>query len=133
MISNQHCESLQFIDFEYGCCNYAAFDISNHFCEWAFDYDQENFFDFEKLPSLLEKKVFLQEYLLNLNQQQQQQQPFNLNLDSLITELPNFEIMSHLLWSYWGLIQSDLNLSNFDYFSYSINRLSILCSKFDLN
>lgn len=51
-------DEINFIDYEYGCYNYAAFDIANHFNEWA-GFDCE----FEQCPSEQVKREWISAYL----------------------------------------------------------------------
>lgn len=52
-------DKLALIDFEYCSYNYRGFDLANHFCEWSYNYNVENYPNFKftpgDLPSLEEK------------------------------------------------------------------------------
>lgn len=54
-----------FIDYEYSGFNPVAFDIANHWCEWAADYHTEepHVLDFSRLPDLQQQLLFVESYL----------------------------------------------------------------------
>jgi len=56
---------ITFIDYEYSGFNPVAYDIANHWCEWAADYHTEepHVLDFSKLPNLQEQQLFVEAYL----------------------------------------------------------------------
>ncbi len=108
-----------FIDYEYGGINYAAYDIANHFCEWASDFTDANstphIMDFEgKYPSLGEREGFLSVYLNTTDQ---------VIISDWIELVEEFKEISHLLWAYWGIIQASTSSIDFDYLGYSLMRL----------
>lgn len=55
-------DSLVIIDFEYCSYNYRGFDFANHFCEWVFDYTNEEppfFYEVESnRPTEIQKVCF---------------------------------------------------------------------------
>ncbi|KAF8066213.1 choline kinase 3 [Scenedesmus sp. PABB004] len=60
--------ALTLIDYEYSGFNPVAFDIANHWCEWAADYhtDQPHVLDFARLPSPEQQTAFVEQYLAAL-------------------------------------------------------------------
>lgn len=52
-------------DYEYAAYNPIAFDIANHFCEFAADYhsDTPHILDYTRYPSLEQRLRFCQAYL----------------------------------------------------------------------
>lgn len=63
-------EIVHFIDYEYAIPAPAAFDIANHFAEWA-GYDC----DYSRVPTRADRRGFLEEYVKSYNHH------LNLNLD----------------------------------------------------
>lgn len=59
---------MRIIDYEYSGFNPAAFDIANHWCEWAADYhsDAPHELDFARLPARSQQARFVRRYLLAL-------------------------------------------------------------------
>ncbi|KAG0212787.1 hypothetical protein BGX28_005634 [Mortierella sp. GBA30] len=45
-------------------------------------------------------------------------------LDSMYKEVNKFALTSHIMWGLWGLIQANQSEIDFDYFEYSLQRLS---------
>lgn len=112
-----------FIDYEYSGMNYAAYDIANHFCEWASDFTEANpnphIMDFEeKYPSILERRCFIEKYL--------EYSGFTGSVDRWMEAVEGFKEISHLLWAYWGVIQAKNSTIDFDYLGYSLMRLEAL-------
>lgn len=106
-----------FIDYEYGGMNYAAYDIANHFCEWASDFTEDNptphIMNFvEHYPKLEERERFLRRYL---NEEE--------SISCWLAAVEDFKEVSHLLWAYWGIIQANNSTIDFDYLGYSLMRL----------
>ncbi|TMS05886.1 Choline kinase alpha [Larimichthys crocea] len=60
-------QKLMLIDFEYSSYNYRGFDIGNHFCEWMYDYNCDEFpffkVDAQAYPSKAQQLVFIESYL----------------------------------------------------------------------
>lgn len=58
-------KALTFIDYEYSGFNPVAYDIANHWCEWAADYhtDQPHVLDFSKLPNEEQQQAFVEDHL----------------------------------------------------------------------
>ena len=113
-----------FIDFEYGGINYAAFDIANHFCEWASDFTEANplphLMDFkQKYPNLEEQDRFIRAYLEGTENDE-------AAVMRLICAVEEFKEISHLLWAYWGIIQASTSKIEFDYLGYALNRLEAM-------
>lgn len=56
---------ITFIDYEYSGFNPVAYDIANHWCEWAADYHTEapHVLDFSRLPDPQQQYLFVESYL----------------------------------------------------------------------
>ena len=112
-----------FIDYEYGGMNYAAYDIANHFCEWASDFTDDNptphLMNFtEKYPNSIEQVRFIRKYL---GSDASDEDIFNL-----IELVDKFKELSHLSWALWGIIQENNSKNDFDYLGYSLMRLEAM-------
>lgn len=108
-----------FIDYEYGGMNYAAFDIANHFCEWAGDFTEANLtphlMNFAaKYPNSEEQERFIRKYLGPSRKEE---------LLHWVEAVDRFKELSHLCWGFWGIIQENNSQNDFDYLGYSLQRL----------
>jgi len=105
--------SVQFIDYEYGCYNYRGFDIGNHFNEWAgFECD------YSKYPSKAVQMVWIRHYLKAFYNNE----PSAIEVDQVYKEANKFALASHFYWGLWGLVQAELSNIDFDYMEYAIMR-----------
>lgn len=111
------------IDYEYGGVNYAAFDIANHFCEWASDFTESNstpeIMDFAgKYPSVEEQQVFLYSYLTHFYQKM----PTKELVSEWHATVEEFRVMSNIIWGYWAVIQAANSNIDFKYLDYAVCR-----------
>ncbi|KAK4467937.1 hypothetical protein MN116_008544 [Schistosoma mekongi] len=147
-------KSVHFIDFEYCGFNHAAFDIGNHFCEFAginVNYD--------KYPTKEYQQMWISRYLKAKNYYERQ---FNRNeishngfssittfnvsssysknsndqdyhnnnydndslLEKWLIEVNNFALSAHLFWGVWAVVLSIQEENKFDYLSYGISRIN---------
>ncbi|KAG6026850.1 hypothetical protein E4U41_001152 [Claviceps citrina] len=110
--------SVSFIDYEYGTPSPVAFDIANHFAEWA-GYSC----DYSAIPSHSQRLAFIREYIGTyaklageaLNQEEETQR--------LMDEVDLFRGVPGFFWGVWSLIQATISHINFDYASYAEERL----------
>ncbi|KAI9873205.1 MAG: hypothetical protein M1830_000710 [Pleopsidium flavum] len=111
-------ESVSFIDYEYATPAPAAFDIANHFSEWAgFDCD------FTVLPTRSQRRGFLHEYLQSYNHHLSQQPTNNSEVQRLFNEVDLFRGVPGFYWGIWALIQATISQIDFDYAAYAEIRL----------
>lgn len=87
--------SIEFIDFEYGSLNYAAFDLGNHFCEFGGVAG-----DWTKYPDHAFRKEWFKVYLHTLNGRPAS----SSELDILDKQVLAFSLASHFQWSIWALV-----------------------------
>lgn len=102
-----------FIDYEYANFNHRAFDIANHFCEYA-GLD----FDYTLFPSLDVQRRFATAYLTTL----QNTTPSSAAVEALLNEVHHFVPVSHFIWGLWSLVQATVSPIDFDYLSYGLTR-----------
>ena len=107
-VQNLSDDSVILIDFEYCSYNYRAFDIANHFCEWAFDYSNPihpNFYaNLSQLPSENERRHFICEYLKQIKKQSHL--PVKVTRaeeDKILNEVDSFFLATHFLWTLWSI------------------------------
>ncbi|XP_054289686.1 choline/ethanolamine kinase isoform X2 [Macrosteles quadrilineatus] len=110
------------IDFEYCSYNYRGFDIANHFIEWIYDYTEAEHPNFrvvkENYPSRDQMLVFLEQYAHSVPGQHAP-----VCLDTLIREVRNFTLASHLFWGLWGMVNAKRSQIPFGYWEYAKERI----------
>ncbi|KZC09238.1 PREDICTED: ethanolamine kinase 1 [Dufourea novaeangliae] len=117
VLYNQKENIVTFIDFEYTAYNYQAFDIANHFAEFA---GVENP-DYSLYPNEELQKAWLSIYLQEYN---------NVNyvpeneINLLYVQVNKFVLLSHFFWGCWGLIQSEHSTIEFDFLEYAVIRFN---------
>lgn len=117
------CSDLQvsFIDYEYATPAPAAFDIANHFAEWA-GFACEYAF----VPSKSQRRDFLAHYLRAFNAQSDapaSQDSTDRDLETLYNEVDAYRGIPGFYWGIWALIQTQISQIDFDYASYAKDRL----------
>ncbi|VDN03022.1 unnamed protein product [Thelazia callipaeda] len=117
IIHDKKTGSVSFIDFEYADYNYQAFDIANHFCEYA---GVENF-DYSRCPDEEYKRIWITKYLNFFLERN----PTEHEINSLLHGCNVFEAASHFFWALWALVQSQISTINFDYLAYAIQRYQL--------
>lgn len=107
---------IQLIDFEYGGINFVAFDIANHFNEFAGGPPDKTEPDYSKLPPLQQQREFCQIYL--------RERPLEeLAVEELLKHVQVFILINHLYWGLWGVNQAAMEgTQEFDYMLYAISR-----------
>lgn len=113
---------LKFIDFEYAMYNYGAFDIGNHFAEYA---GMENM-DYTLYPKKPEQLVWLRHYLEATARLEGQGEATvgDKDVERLYVETNKCACAAHFFWGVWGLIQAEHSAIDFDYLDYSSQRLN---------
>ncbi|KAM4572741.1 choline kinase alpha isoform 2-T2 [Odontesthes bonariensis] len=118
-------QKLMLIDFEYSSYNYRGFDIGNHFCEWMYDYNSDEFPFFkvspQNYPSKAQQLHFIESYL-----SESDRGFYNLSLEEqmrlkeeLYVEVNRFALASHFFWGLWSIIQARLSTIEFGYLEYA--------------
>ncbi|CAH0628927.1 unnamed protein product [Chrysodeixis includens] len=118
VIYNEDERTISFIDYEYAAYCYQAFDIANHFNEFAGlsveDIDYRRFPDEDFQIQWL--KVYLATYMNTT-------EPCENHLRQLYTEVNQTTILSHFLWGVWALVQYEHSNIEFDFGRYAEIRL----------
>ncbi|XP_037086534.1 ethanolamine kinase 2-like [Pollicipes pollicipes] len=117
------------IDFEYGGFNHQAYDIGNHFNEYAGTEDV----DYSLFPGRELQLQWLRCYLtayLNTSLSEAPQptgqavQPSDEQVERLYVQTNKFSLLSHFYWGVWALVQTRFSKIDFDYLEYAIIRFS---------
>lgn len=120
-------QTVSFIDYEYTTPAPAAFDLANHLAEWA-GFECE----YGALPTRSQRRAFFREYAQSYREHQRHGPMLNGNgsakleaeADQLLEEVDAFRGMPGLFWGVWALIQAEISTIDFDYVSYSADRLN---------
>ncbi|MCI4380438.1 hypothetical protein PGIGA_G00240000 [Pangasianodon gigas] len=117
---------VKFIDYEYADFNYQAYDIGNHFNEFA----GVNNVDYSLYPSRELQWDWLTSYLQSVR--------INSRVDSQITQrevntlyiqVCKFSLASHLSWGLWALLQAKYSTIKFNFLKYAAARFSFYFKK----
>lgn len=116
---------MQFIDYEYATPGPAAFDIANHFAEWA-GYDCEH----AAVPTKSQRREFLQHYVTSYRYHSISDEDslaididFQKDMDTLNAQVDLWRGVPGFYWGIWALIQATISQIEFDYVTYSEGRL----------
>lgn len=105
--------SLTIIDYEYTCYNARAFDIGNHFCEYAgFDFDIRNLF-----PDEATRMSFYRSYA----SEALSVEPADISehfLKGLDMVTMHCVLTSNLFWGSWAAVQASCSAIDFDFMGY---------------
>ncbi|CAL8469115.1 g8656 [Coccomyxa elongata] len=127
--------SVRLIDYEYAGPNPVAFDIANHWCEYAADYhtDTPHLLDYSLMPDDQQQDRFVRAYMESalalqggkgLLPSSSQEAALEDAVEQLKAAARAYLPISHLLWGLWGLIQAHTsNVPGFDFDSYAQQRL----------
>ncbi|XP_011501489.1 PREDICTED: ethanolamine kinase 1 [Ceratosolen solmsi marchali] len=117
ILYNQKENKVTFIDFEYAAYNIQAFDIANHFAEFA---GVENP-DFSLYPDEELQKSWLRIYLETYKNTSEISEE---DVTELYKQVNQFVLLAHFFWGCWALIQSQYSLIEFDFLEYAALRLN---------
>ncbi|XP_071561029.1 ethanolamine kinase 1-like isoform X1 [Temnothorax nylanderi] len=117
ILYNPKRESVVFIDYEYTAFNHQAFDIVNHFTEFA-GFDEP---DYSLYPDENFQRMWLKEYLQVYNATTTVSER---EVDKLYWQVTKFTPLPHFLWACWALIQSEHSHIDFDFLAYAAIRFN---------
>lgn len=127
IIYNEAEGHVRFIDYEYTGYNYQAYDIGNHFNEFA----GLNEVDYSLYPCREVQLQWLQHYLqaykrLGLEDEGQGSKSRGEcgalsegELETLYVQVNQFALASHFMWACWGLIQAQFSTIDFNFARYA--------------
>ncbi|CAK1546578.1 unnamed protein product [Leptosia nina] len=129
---------LMLIDFEYCAYNYRAFDISNHFQEWSYDYTNPQrpfYYEFpDQEPTLEQKEIFIKEYLKHWRNAGWAARgsaasadvcdtPSIDDVNQLLNEVDAFQPVCDLFWTLWSIVNASKSQIPFGYWEFALSRL----------
>ncbi|NP_001120148.1 choline/ethanolamine kinase [Xenopus tropicalis] len=125
--SSSPSDRLMLIDFEYSSYNYRGFDIGNHFCEWAYNY-QHNEWPFYKAqlndyPSRVQQLRFFRSYLLEMSPGLSEGER-HAQEEAMLLEVNRFALASHFFWGLWSILQAKMSTIEFGYLDYALSRFN---------
>ncbi|XP_008309740.1 ethanolamine kinase 2 isoform X1 [Cynoglossus semilaevis] len=125
IIYNQKEGRVKFIDYEYADYNYQAFDIGNHFNEFA---GVNVNYSFYPSPELQRDwlKVYLQSYKESTGREATVTEA---EVTQLYIQVCKFSLASNLFWGLWAILQSHYSSIDFDFQRYALARLSYYFEK----
>ena len=121
--------AIRLIDFEYGGMNYVAFDIANHFNEYAGGTDT-GITRYQWFPSTEQQRAFLKIYLENATTTSTTTTTTTIasnspDLEAFHQQVQAFILANHLYWGLWAVNQAAVEgCQDFDYLLYASNRLA---------
>ncbi|XP_062856356.1 ethanolamine kinase 1 [Trichomycterus rosablanca] len=120
IIYNQDEDVVKFIDYEYADFNYQAYDIGNHFNEYA----GVNNVDYSLYPSPELQIDWLTHYLrsLKVNGGTRDSGVSQGEVQRLYVEVCKFSLAGHLSWGLWALLQAKYSTIDFDFLRYAAAR-----------
>ncbi|KAM9173124.1 LOW QUALITY PROTEIN: ethanolamine kinase 1 [Pangshura tecta] len=112
---------VQFIDYEYSGYNYLAYDIGNHFNEFAGVSEV----DYSLYPDRELQEQWLRSYL----EAYKEYKGFGTDVtekevEVLYVQVNQFALASHFFWGLWALIQAKYSTIDFDFLGYAIVRFN---------
>uniref|UniRef100_UPI001CD86AD4 choline kinase alpha-like n=1 Tax=Solea senegalensis TaxID=28829 RepID=UPI001CD86AD4 len=126
LLKNQN--KLMLIDFEYSSYNYRGFDVGNHFCEWMYDYNCDEFPYFrvntEAFPAKTQQLHFIEHYLREFDgdfEELSEEEQTKLKQEMYL-EVNRFSLASHFFWGLWSIVQAQLSTIQFGYLDYALAR-----------
>lgn len=121
IIYNEKQGDVQFIDYEYSGYNYQAYDIGNHFNEFA----GVNEVDYALYPDKELQKQWLRSYLEAFKECKGFVTGVtDKDVEVLYVQVNQFALASHFFWGMWALIQAKYSTIDFDFLGYAIVRLN---------
>jgi len=123
---NDDTGAIQLIDFEYGGVNFRAFDIANHFNEYAGGTDNAKP-DYSLFPPHQLRYRFVHAYLHHIRHLTHEE----IHTQHFLQEVNAFVALNHLYWALWAINQAaDQGCDDFDYLLYAQNRFTryFICS-----
>ncbi|XP_060741763.1 ethanolamine kinase 2 isoform X2 [Tachysurus vachellii] len=121
IIYNSDEGEVKFIDYEYADFNYQAYDIGNHFNEFA---------DYSLYPTRDLQYDWLTVYLQSVQiNNRVDSQITQREVNTLYVQVCKFSLASHLSWGLWALLQAKYSTINFDFLKYAAARFSYYFKK----
>ncbi|KAF4980950.1 hypothetical protein FZEAL_3145 [Fusarium zealandicum] len=111
--------TVDFIDYEYATPSPAAFDVANHFAEWA-GYEC----DYSAVPRQDQRLAFVKEYIKMYFSLTGEAVNEDDEVRKLMEEVDAYRGVPGFYWGIWSSIQAVISEIDFDYAQYAELRLS---------
>ncbi|PVD18397.1 hypothetical protein C0Q70_20946 [Pomacea canaliculata] len=113
---------VNFIDYEYAFLNHQAYDIGNHFCEYA-GVETVNY---DNYPDRDYQLLWLQRYLQFYSQAlgHAASEVSERDVERLYVQVNKCACAAHFFWGIWALIQAKNSSIDFDFLDYAKLRLN---------
>lgn len=120
LIYNDETGDMKLVDFEYTGPNYLAFDIADHFCEFA---GVENV-DYRKFPEEDVRKQWIRVYLEEVQKLhgENEAEISDRKVQEVCDDVNKLVLGCHLFWIVWSLFQTTHSTIKFDFMEYGILR-----------
>lgn len=119
VIYNEEEGHVRFIDYEYAGYNYQAYDIANHFNEFAGVSEP----DYRLFPDRETQLEWLRHYLGTCRRLKGEQgEPQDKEVEDLRIQVNQFVLASHYFWGLWALIQHRFSDIDFNFAHYAMLR-----------
>ncbi|TKS73937.1 Ethanolamine kinase 2 [Collichthys lucidus] len=117
---------VKFIDYEYADYNYQAFDIGNHFNEFA----GVNDVNYSLYPSRELQRDWLTAYLESYKHSAGREVTVTeAEVTQLYIKVCKFSLASNFFWGLWAILQSQYSSIDFDFQRYAMARLNYYFEK----
>ncbi|XP_058127024.1 ethanolamine kinase [Anopheles ziemanni] len=116
VIYDEERERVTFIDYEYAAPNHQAFDIGNHFTEFAGIDD----IDYGRYPDRAFQLRWLGEYIREYRGIGSA--PTEGDVQRLYVQVNQYALASHFHWAVWALIQAEHSTIDFDFVQFGTTR-----------
>jgi len=128
IVYNKKADRVFLIDYEYGGFNFEAFDIGNHFCEWA-GIDEV---DYSLYPDKDVQCRWIRCYLQHkADFEESTEEVTDEQVHTFYVQANKFALAAHMMWGLWALIQAKYSTIDFDYLDYAKIRLGEYFAKKD--
>ena len=101
-------DSVATIDYEYGALNYTMYDMANFICEHCGGNDN-GIPDYKVMPSLELQRKLVQEYIQERDRVMDNAATKKVGeyeeVTKLLSQMQTFQMVSHLYWGIWGILQ----------------------------
>ncbi|MEE6517620.1 hypothetical protein FKM82_027953 [Ascaphus truei] len=112
-------DHVRFIDYEYAGYNYQAYDIANHFNEFAGVSEP----DYRLFPGRQTQLRWLRHYLGAYRRLKQEEGELpEREVEALYVQVNQFVLASHFMWGLWALIQHRFSDIDFNFARYAVLR-----------
>ncbi|BFZ15905.1 hypothetical protein BsWGS_18945 [Bradybaena similaris] len=122
IIYNPEKDAVHFIDYEYAFYNYEAYDIGNHFAEYA----GMAVVNYDLYPSPEEQLPWLRYYLecKAKAEGKSDREVTDRDVERLYIQANSCACAAHFFWAVWALLQAKHSVIDFDYIRFASIRLT---------